>query len=302
VLIDWFTVVAQAINFLILVWLLKRYLYRPILHAIDERESGIAAQLAQAEAMKAESQKERDDFLYKNDAFDQDRAALLKRAADEANAERQRLLDQAREDADALRAKRQEALRNEQRSLNRDLARWTQKEVFAIARKTLADLAAASLEQRMAGVFVQRLRALTGTAKEQLAAGLKTSTVPVRVRSAFDLLSETRAAIQQALNETFSADIRIQFDTVPELVSGIELSANGQKVAWSIADQLANLEKTAGEILHRDSNGESDSGGSVSPGPKVNGKTEQKVVTNSAAIPKATTEPVPAALASTEAH
>ena len=53
--IDWFTVVAQAINFLILVWLLKRFLYKPILHAIDEREKGIAAQLAQAEAKKAEA-------------------------------------------------------------------------------------------------------------------------------------------------------------------------------------------------------------------------------------------------------
>ena len=94
--IDWFTVVAQAINFLILVWLLKRFLYKPILHAIDEREKGIAAQLAQAEAKKAESQKERDDFQHKNEAFDQERAALLKKAADEANRERQRLLDEAR--------------------------------------------------------------------------------------------------------------------------------------------------------------------------------------------------------------
>src|SRR5277367_495477 len=128
---------------MILVWLLKRFLYKPILHAIDEREKGIAAQLAQADAKKAESQKERDDFLHKNEAFDRDRAALLKKAADEANAERQRLLDQARKDADALRAKRQEVLRNEQRSLSQDLARWTQNEVFAIARKTLTDLAAA---------------------------------------------------------------------------------------------------------------------------------------------------------------
>ncbi len=45
-LIDWFTVVAQAINFLILVWLLQRFLFKPILGAIDEREKGIAAQLA----------------------------------------------------------------------------------------------------------------------------------------------------------------------------------------------------------------------------------------------------------------
>ena len=102
-LINWFTVIAQAINFLILVWLLKRFLYKPILHAIDEREKGIATQLAEAEAKKAEAQKERDDFQHKNEAFDQERSALLKKATDEANAERQRLLDQARKDADALR-------------------------------------------------------------------------------------------------------------------------------------------------------------------------------------------------------
>ncbi len=94
--INWFTVLAQAINFLILVWLLKHFLYKPILHAIDEREKGIATQLAQAEAKKAEAQKDRDDFQHKNEVFDQERAALLKKATDEAKAERQRLLDEAR--------------------------------------------------------------------------------------------------------------------------------------------------------------------------------------------------------------
>src|ERR1700733_8084922 len=110
-LINWFTVCAQAVNFLILVWLLKRFLYKPILHAIDEREKGIAAQLAQAEARVAEAQVERDDFEHKNEAFEEERAALLKKATDDASSERQRLVDEARKDADALRAKRQEALR-----------------------------------------------------------------------------------------------------------------------------------------------------------------------------------------------
>ena len=189
--IDWFTVVAQAINFLILVWLLKRFLYKPILHAIDEREKGIANQLAEAEAKKAEAQKERDDFQHKNEEFDHERAALLKKVTDEAAAERQHLLDEARKDADSLRAKRQEALRNEQRNLSQEIIRWTQREVFGIARKTLADLATASLEEQMSEAFVVRLRALSGAAKEQLAAALKSSPHSVRVCSAFDLPAGT---------------------------------------------------------------------------------------------------------------
>jgi len=250
----WFTVIAQVINFLILVWLLKRFLYKPILHAIDEREKGIATQLAEAEAKKAEAQKERDDFQHKNEVFDQERAALLKRATDEAKVERQQLLDEARRDADSLRAKRQDALRNEQRTLSQEIIRWTQKEVFAITRKTLADLATTSLEERMGEVFVHRLRALTGAAKEQLAAALKTSTHPARVRSAFDLPPAQRSAIESAVKELFAAETQVQFETAPELVSGIELSTNGQKVAWSIADYLAMLEKSAGELLHEGAN------------------------------------------------
>src|SRR6202167_2371189 len=100
-LVNWFTVAAQAINFLILVWLLKRFLYKPILNAIDEREKGIATQLAAAQATKAEAQHEHDDFQQKNETFDRERAALMKKAADEAQTERQRLLDEARTAADS---------------------------------------------------------------------------------------------------------------------------------------------------------------------------------------------------------
>ena len=95
-LIDWFTVVAQVVNFLILVWLLKRFLYRPILNAIDAREKRIATELADADAKKAEAIKERDEFQHKNEEFDRQRAALLSQATDEAKAERQRLFDEAR--------------------------------------------------------------------------------------------------------------------------------------------------------------------------------------------------------------
>ncbi len=56
-LIDWFTVGAQVVNFAILVWLLKRFLYKPIIDAIDAREKRIALALADADAKTAEAQK-----------------------------------------------------------------------------------------------------------------------------------------------------------------------------------------------------------------------------------------------------
>src|SRR5476651_1021899 len=118
-LIDWFTVGAQALNFIVLVWLLKRFLYKPILNAIDAREKRIAAELADADAKKAEAQKDRDEFQHKNEEFDKQRAALLSKATDEAKTEGLRLMEEARKAAEALSAKRQETLANDARNLNK---------------------------------------------------------------------------------------------------------------------------------------------------------------------------------------
>jgi F-type H+-transporting ATPase subunit b len=248
-LIDWFTVGAQLLNFLVLAWLLKRFLYRPILDALDAREQRIAAELADADAKRAEADKERDEFQHKNEVFEQQRAALMSKATDEAKVERARLLDEARQAADALSIKRQETMRNEAHNLNQAISRRTQQEVFAIARKALSDLATTDLEERMGEVFMRRLRALDDQAKEGFVKSLKSATEPALVRSAFDLPAEQRAAIQNALNETFSAEIRVKFETAPDLVSGIELSTNGQKVAWSIREYLASLEQGVDELL-----------------------------------------------------
>jgi F-type H+-transporting ATPase subunit b len=248
-LIDWFTVAAQLLNFIILIWLMKRFLYKPILNAIDAREKKIAAQLADAEAKKAEARTERDEFQRKNDEFDGKRAALLSSATDEAKAERQRLMEEARKAADAMSVKRQKTLRTDAHNLNQAIMLRAGQEIFAIARKTLTDLAGASLEERMSEVFCNRVRELDSETKARLAGPITTASEPARVRSAFELPEEQRRTIQKALNETFSADIRVRFETEPELVSGIELVTSGQKVAWSIADYLTALEKGVEELL-----------------------------------------------------
>jgi F-type H+-transporting ATPase subunit b len=248
-LIDWFTIAAQALNFLILVWLMKRFLYKPILNAIDAREKLIAKELADAATKKAEAQKEHEEFQKKNQQFDQERAALLTKAKDEAKAERDRLLDEARKAADALSAKRQESLIHDAQTLNQAISRFTQKEVFAITRKALTDLATTSLEERMGEVFDRRLRELDGKSKTLLRDALSKNSEPALIRSTFDLPPAQRAAIQNAINETFSAEIHVRFETAPDLVSGLELTTNGQKVGWSITEYLASLEKGVGELL-----------------------------------------------------
>jgi F-type H+-transporting ATPase subunit b len=249
VLIDWFTVGAQALNFAVLVWLMKRFLYKPVQDAIATREQHIAAELAEADKKKTEATRDRDDFQKKNDAFDGERAALLKKAGDDANGERTRLLDAAREAADDLTAKRAQTLKSDADGLSRSLRERTQHEVFAIARKTLVDLASASLDDSMCDVFVRRLRALDETQKQRLGAAFGSASGPLLLRSTFELPVAQRAALQKAVDETFGVKATLRFETSPDLVAGIELSANGQMLAWSIADYLASLERGVAALL-----------------------------------------------------
>ena len=248
-LIDWFTIAAQVLNFLILVWLMKRFLYKPILDAIDAREERIAAKIADADAKKADAEKAHETFQEKNVEIDRQRDAMLHQAEEEAQAERRRLIDEARQAADALRAQRQVALEREQQHLNDEITRRTRKEVFAITRKTLTDLAGTTLEERMSETFTRRLREIDGEEKAGLGEALGTASDPALVRSAFDLSPEQKTALQEALEETFALERQVRFETAPEVISGIELIANGRKVAWSIADYLASLEASVEELL-----------------------------------------------------
>jgi len=248
-LIDWFTVVAQALNFLILVWLLKRFLYKPILNALDEREKRIATELANADERMAEAGQERDEFTRKNEEFNQQRAALLNNAKDESTAERQRLLDEARKESDALRTKWQETLRSELQSLSEELTRRTGEEVFAIARKTLTDLATTGLEEQMTDAFIHRVRELTLVEKDGLKSAFEAASTPAIVRSTFHLPATQRRAIEGVAKEVLGIETQIQFETSPDLVSGIELTANGHKIAWSIGHYLASLKKSVDDLL-----------------------------------------------------
>lgn len=249
-LVDWFTVGAQVINFLVLVWLLKRYLYQPILSAIDQREKAIAAKMADADAKVAQADRERDEFQHKNEEIERHRAGLLAKARDEVSTEQARLLEESRQEVDALTSRRREMLRSEAHHLNQAISRRMRQEVFAIARKALAGLATTSLEERLGEVFTRRLRELDGNSKSELGQALKSARSPALVYSALDLPDDQRVAIQTALNETFSAEVPVRFLTSPDLICGISLVANGQKVSWNVDDYLETLEADVEALIN----------------------------------------------------
>ncbi len=255
-LIDWFTVGAQIVNFLILVWLLKRFLYKPILKAIDAREKRIADQYSDAQTKTVAAQKERDDFKAKNKAFDEQRDALFNKAKDDSKKECDALLQTAIKQADDYRAAQALSLKQDQARLSNQISHLAAAEVIEIARKTLGDLATVTLESRVEEVFTQRIRQMQGDSKTRMGEALKSSE-PTVVRSCFNLSPTQQASIKNAVNETFSVDSHLQFEISSALLCGIELTGNGQRLDWNISAYLSSLDGGVSALLDAGSNSRS---------------------------------------------
>ncbi|MDP5205519.1 F0F1 ATP synthase subunit B [Alishewanella sp. SMS9] len=250
-LIDWFTVVAQVINFLILAWLLKRFLYRPIVDAIDTRDRHIAAQVADANNKKIDAQKLSDKFNHKNTVFDEALSSRMKDMNQHVQTKRTQLLEEIRAESELLRTKQQQTLQNELLSVQQALSQHAKEEVFDITRKTLKDLANVDLEQQMTAVFIERLNTLSDKEIKAFTAAFANAAQPLVIRSVFTLGNAERLAIETQLKQWLSISHEIEYITDNVLISGIELSGHGQKIAWSINQYLASLTHSVEQLLQK---------------------------------------------------
>jgi F-type H+-transporting ATPase subunit b len=242
---------AQALNFIVLVWLMKRFFYQPILNAIDAREKKIADELAYAAALSDEAKQAKAEYVEKNQAFELQRDALMKKASIEADAQGQRLLAEAEQGASDQAAKHQAALQAKMQQLNQSLRDSVQAEVLAMAEKALADLADAELETQMVAVFSRRLRDMNSGQRAELhkallANDLKVETNPklmVKVLCSHALSSEQEHSLRDAVSVFFAQELEVHFLPAPDLICGIELELQGFKIGWSIAEYLQSLQE-----------------------------------------------------------
>jgi F-type H+-transporting ATPase subunit b len=146
--IDWFTVSAQIINFLILVFLLKKFLYGPIIRAMDKREEKIAGRLNDAGQKQEEAQKEIKRYRKKNEDFESQRAEMLAEAKTAAEQQEKQLIAMARKEIDDVRARWLEAVSQEKEAFLGNLRKKMAAEIYSIARKVFTDLADMSLDYR----------------------------------------------------------------------------------------------------------------------------------------------------------
>ncbi len=250
-LFDWFTVLAQIVNFLILLWLLKRFLYKPVLDAIDAREKRIADLLNDTQQHEQQVEQQQKALTDKNAAFATERSELLEQAKAEAESVKQQMLDTASHEVAEQRQQWLAGLQKEQQNLEHDISQRTQHEVFHVARKALQDLSGIELEAQITQVFIKQLLQLSPTQREQFAvnAAADSGQSEFIIRSAMPLSEASQNALQQAVKETFSVEPSLRFEVDDSLVSGIDMTAGGHKFSWNIDHYLSGLEGSIASLV-----------------------------------------------------
>ncbi len=234
-LLDWFTVFAQILNFFVLMVLLKLFLYGPVVQAMNERKQRVAEEMSGVRAAKAEADSMNADLRAKQDELENRASEVMAQIHRDAEEWRKQAMHSARVEIDALRAEWLSALNREKESVGLNLKKKLTHEVAATASRIISDLSDSDLEQQIVLGFMHKIK--------NEVHGIDCGNREVIVRTGFNCTESYQQRISSFLNDFFPACNERVFSTDQKLGLGIELIAGDRKWEWNLKSYVSELEK-----------------------------------------------------------
>lgn len=239
--VDLLIVAGQIVNFVVLVWLLRRFLYNPIMNIIAEREQAIEARVAHAETVRAEAESQIAAYSEKRAELEKAREQYLKDAKAEADLALKQWLASAAEEGEAARKRYGEQLAAETQALERDIQEGLVRRVYSMSANVLKEISGRSVEAGLIDVFEREfVRAQGGKAGLDLKP-------PITVRLSFEAEDAQKERLRAVIIGTNPAlgtrDIVFAHDT--SLLLGIEVESAGSVSTWSARDYMTSLQEEA---------------------------------------------------------
>jgi F-type H+-transporting ATPase subunit b len=233
--INWFTYFAQIVNFLILIALLQKFLYKPITRAMTQRKLQIKATIDEANEKRIAAEEELEKYRQQNLKLQEEKQIFLLKVREEAAIEREKLMDKIASEVEISKAKWYQDIAQEQEEFLLNVRRRTLEEIYRVLGLSLRDLAHVELEKQMVNVFLENLQ------QEKDKLQRISSDTTITVGSAFVLSDEQQNLITQTIKEYSTKNNQVIFKINSALICGISLTFNGQEIVWSIANYLQNL-------------------------------------------------------------
>ena len=237
--VDFITLLAQIINLAILIWLLKKFLYKPLLDMIDARQAKILKDVQDAQKAAEAAKAEEALYAQKVEAFDKERQALLEQATQEAQTLKSTLSEEARLSVANSREQWKEELALEKKAFDLEMRDAIVSQFKNFAEKALTEMADATLQAQTEKQFQKKLKSLSVNEKKHFLHEAE-QTKKVYLTTAFEKPSlELKNAIQALLK--LPDDIHFSLHKETTLICGIELQAGDKTIAWNLASYLEDF-------------------------------------------------------------
>ncbi len=237
--LDWTTFLLEIVNFLILVWILKRFLYRPVLDVIARRRASIEGTLADAKKRETDAQELRSRYEKRLEDWEHEREAARGKLAEEMGAERKRRLAQIDE---ALQAEREKAGALEARRVQEERRGAEQRAMAQGARfagRVLERLAGPELDARLVDVFVEDVGALAEEQRHSLVHAAAQPGARLRIVTARPLAEGERKRLSDAMKALLERSLEEDVSEAPELIAGLRIVVGPWVLAANLRDELA---------------------------------------------------------------
>lgn len=236
---DWTTFILEIANFLILVWILKRFLYHPVLDVIARRRTRIEQSLNEARETQEQSTALRIHYENRLAEWEREKAAAQTRLSEEIAAERQRLMLGVSAAVEEETQKQQAIVARRQDEWLRAAAEQGVAQGQAFVARLLSRVASPELEAHLFKMLLEDLARLPPVQREALAAASRDDQARIRVASAFPLDAEQRARLGVALKAAAGRELPADFGERPELGAGLRVTIGPWVMHANLEDELA---------------------------------------------------------------
>ncbi len=240
--IDWFTLIAQIVNFLILLFLLHRLLFRPVMGIMERREQNINDRMAEADDKRQQAEKKAEEYRLRRSQLEEEREQLLKDAHEEAEEIKKRAERAAKEEVEQLRRQWEQSLERQKDDFLAQLRHDVGRQVCHTSRAVLRNLADSDLEAQIVDRFNRRLGDLDDHQRKEITASANGNDARMTIITAFDLSDALKNKIRDTLADILGDASKPEFAIDSELICGIELRSNGHSIRWDIDQYINDVE------------------------------------------------------------
>lgn len=245
--LNWSTFVLEIINFLVLVWILKRFLYQPVMDVIARRRESIEKQLAEARQRSADADKLSEQYKHRLADWEQERQKAKEKLTHELEDYRLQQLDKLKTELAQEKEKIHVTRSRQEKQAFREIEQRALQQGAEFASRVLAEAAGPELENRLFDLLLHELVALTDDQISTLSNNWGESPEQIMVTSAYPIAEDKRGQLENILRKITGLSVPIDYDVDNKLLAGLNITIGAWVLQLNVRDQLQGFTELSHE-------------------------------------------------------